>query len=114
MKVVLLRNQCPDRVSCPRLYSTDQGTYVVQGYANADLACRPGEAVVEVPLTLIPEIAAQSHRDLHVTDHGTVLVRGSKISDREALVDLRLPAGEEAVELAADALPALEVTVDAR
>jgi hypothetical protein len=114
MKVVLLRDICPDRVSCPQLYSTDRGTYVVQGYVSTDLAHSSGQAVVEIPLKLVPEVAAHNHVDLYLTDRGTVLVRGTKVTDQEVLAAMQLPAGEDAVELAADVLPPLEVAANAR
>jgi hypothetical protein len=114
MKVVLLREYCPDRVSCPQLYTTDKGTYVVQGYISTDLTHDSGQAVVEIPLALVPELAAHKHVDLYLTDRGTVLVRGTKVTDQEALSVMRLPSGEDAVELAADVLPPLEVVADAR
>lgn len=111
MKVVLLRGEpCPDRVTCPHVFVTDRGTHVVQGYISNDLACEPGQAVVEIPLTLVPEIAAHSHHDLYLTDRGTVLVRGTKVVDPEVLTAIRLPAGEDIVELAENVLPALEVS----
>lgn len=112
MQVVVLRERCPDRVSCPHLYCTDRGTYVVQGYVNAELSREPGQAVVEIPLALIPEIAAHSHADLYLTDHGTVLVRGAKVTDPEALARMQLPDDEDAVELVAEVLPALDLTLD--
>lgn len=115
MKVALLRGEpCPDRISCPHVFITDRGTHAVQGYVSTDLACEPGQAVVEIPLSLIPELAAHSHHDLYLTDRGTVLVRGAKITDAEALAAIRLPAGEDVVELAKNVLPALEVLADAR
>lgn len=114
MKIVLLRERCPDRVSCPHLYSTDKGTYVVQGYISTNLPHDSGQTVVEIPLSLVPEFAAHTHVDLVLTDHETVLVRGTRVTDKEALAKMQLPVGEDAVELAADVLPPLEVAVNAR
>jgi hypothetical protein len=111
MKIVLLRGSCPDRISCPNVYWTDRGTYIIQGYVATGPACAPGQAVVEIPLSLAPEIAAHRHNDLYLTDRGTVLVRGTKVTDREALEAIQLPAGEDAVELYASTMPALEGTV---
>jgi hypothetical protein len=115
MKVFLLRGDpCPDRVSCPHLFATDRGTHIVQGRSSTDLTRQPGQAVVEIPLTLIPEIATRSHRDLHLTDRGTAVIRGAKVTDSEALAAIRLPADEDVVELAQNVLPTLEALTDAR
>jgi hypothetical protein len=109
MKVYLLRgNSCPDRVSCPHLFATDCGTHVVQGRVSLDFDCGPGQAAVEIPVTLIPEIRTHSHHDLHLTSHGTALVRGTKVTDTEVLAAIRLPAGENLVELAENVLPDLK------
>jgi hypothetical protein len=114
MKAVHLRGEsCPDRISCPNLYSTDCGTYIVQGYISDEVECAAGQAVVEIPLSLVPEVAAHSHHDLFLTDRGTVLVRGTRATDPEALSTIELPAGEDAVELAANVLHAMEATADA-
>ena len=108
MKIFLLRGDpCPDRYSCPHLFATDHGTHVLQGRASNDLECGPGQAAVEIPLTLIPEIGAHSHHDLHLTGRGTALIRGTKVTDTEVLAAIRLPADENVVELAENVLPAL-------
>jgi hypothetical protein len=39
---------------------------------------------------------------LHRTDRGTVVVQGWAVTDPEALQQLRLPAGEQAVEIPAE------------
>lgn len=113
MKLVPVRERCPDRVTCPALYRTDRDTYVIQGDRNADLDCGDGEDVAEVPRDLLPEIAAHAHDDLHVTDRDTVLVRGIRVTDPDALATMQLPDGETAVEIAAQTLPALKETADA-
>jgi hypothetical protein len=41
--------------TCPTIYTTDRGTFVVQGstIADADVTPPEGEALVEVPLELL-------------------------------------------------------------
>lgn len=105
-----LREICPDRVSCPNLFITDDGTFVVQGYVTCEtreLANDEDQAVVEVPLALLPEAALQHCADLVVTDRDTVLVRGARLTDPEALAMIVLSANEAAVELTAAAMPTL-------
>ena len=62
MKITYIRDTSPTRDTCPTLRRTDRGTYLVQGYvvsdpeALAELNIPEGEAVVEVPAELFPEI----------------------------------------------------------
>lgn len=62
MKITHIRDTSPTRNTCPTLLRTDRGTYLVQGYvvtdpgALAELNIPDGEAVVEVPAELLPEI----------------------------------------------------------
>lgn len=111
MRIVLLRDQCGSGRTCPNLNSTDRGSYVVQGYiVHAEQALRSGHATVEVPLSLLPELAASAPRDnLSLTDCGTVLVRGVQVTNPDVLAELNMPAGENAVEVPRAALPELEV-----
>lgn len=113
MKLVPVRERCPDRVTCPTLYRTDRGTYVIQGDRNTDLDRTDGEDVAEIPSELIPEIADHGHDDLHVTERDSVLVRGTRVTDPEAQATMQLPDWETAVEIAAQALPELKETTDA-
>ncbi|MGQ0773895.1 MAG: hypothetical protein ACT4NY_05675 [Pseudonocardiales bacterium] len=62
MKMVLLRSMCGEGRKCPNLNATDRGTYLVQGYLVTGLelgghVLGPGEAVVEIPSSLLPELA---------------------------------------------------------
>jgi hypothetical protein len=47
--------------SCPTLYRTDRGTFVIQGYtvADADVTPPDGEALVEVPMELLQGLDAK-------------------------------------------------------
>ncbi len=116
MRLILLRSTCDNGRTCPNIKLTDQGTYLVQGYVVAHqhlggCSLRPGEAVVEVPSSLLPEIAADQRGQsrVHRTARGTVLVRGRLVVEAETLRELGLPAGEAAVEIPLNALPELEL-----
>lgn len=113
MKLVPVRERCPDRVTCPALYRTDRGTYVVQGDRNSTLERADGEDVAEIPRDLIPEITTHVHDDLRVTDRDTVLVRGTRVTDPEAWTAMQLPEWETGVEIAAHTLPKLKESTDA-
>lgn len=70
-----------------------------------------GESVVEVPSSLLPELAADETAcgAVRRTGRGTVLVRGRLVVDAEVLRELNLPAGEAAVEIPISDLPELEL-----
>ncbi|MGH3774648.1 MAG: hypothetical protein ACRDRR_02745 [Pseudonocardiaceae bacterium] len=111
MRLILLRSTCGDTRSCPNINATDRGTYVVQGYLVADhAALAPGDSVVEVPSSLLPELTGRdaAHDALGRTGRGTILIRGRTV-DAEALRELNLPAGEAAIEIPMSALPTLEI-----
>lgn len=106
MKLIHLRGTCPDRISCPNVYLTDRGTYVVQGDAHAT---RSGtSATIEVPLSLLSEAAIEESADLTRTSNNTLLLQGTPVTDPTALAILQLPDGETAIEIAYDLLPVLE------
>ncbi|MGH3921324.1 MAG: hypothetical protein ACRDTT_00305 [Pseudonocardiaceae bacterium] len=111
-----MRDLCDDGRTCPNINVTDRGTYIVQGFPVTDLdlgthMLEPGESVVEIPSSLLPELAADepTHGAVRRTDRGTVLVRGRLVVEVEILRELDLPAGEAAVEVPISALPELEV-----
>ncbi|GAA3727958.1 hypothetical protein GCM10022205_10870 [Spinactinospora alkalitolerans] len=62
MHLTRLGGECRNG-TCPTIYSTDRGTYVIQGYAVSDegaleqLDLPLGEAAVEIPRDLIASIA---------------------------------------------------------
>lgn len=112
MRLILLRSTCEVGRTCPNINATDRGTYVVQGYLVADdAALAPGESLVEVPTSLLPELAGRDPaRDaIRRTGRGTFLIRGRTLVDAATLRELNLPAGEAAVEIPISALPELEV-----
>jgi len=114
LRLHLLRVDCDTGRTCPQIHLTDRNTYVIQGYVvdaddvaeHADVTVAPDERLVEFPRKLLPEL--QSHRaSLRLTEHGTVLAWGPALTDPEALDALAVPAGEAAIELPFEALPAL-------
>jgi hypothetical protein len=57
MKLTRIKGACRDD-TCPTLYATDRGTFVVQGYVvnDTDVTLPEGEALVEVPAELLREV----------------------------------------------------------
>ena len=109
MRLILLRSTCEVGRTCPNINVTDRDTYVVQGYPVSDYAgLAPGESVVEVPASLLPELAGHdsAHDAIRRTDRHD---RGRTLVDVESLRELSLPAGEAAVEISMSLLPKLEV-----
>ncbi len=116
MRLILLRATCDDGRTCPNINATDRGTYLVQGYlvAGLDLGGHmpgPSESVVEIPSSLLPELATDdpTHGPVRRTDRGTFLVCGRLVVEAELLHELNIPAGEAAVEISISALLELEV-----
>jgi hypothetical protein len=58
MKLTRIKGACRDD-TCPTLYATDRGTFVVQGYVlnDTDVTLPEGEALVEVPAELLREVS---------------------------------------------------------
>ena len=67
MKLTKLRGggtgSCPDGRTCPAVHQSERGTLLVIGTvvtdpeALAQMAIGPGEVAIEVPLSLLPEVA---------------------------------------------------------
>ena len=63
MKLTLLGDNCANGRTCPRIYATDRGTLIVQGYNVLDsealeqLGLPAGESAVEIPVSLLKEVA---------------------------------------------------------
>ena len=64
MELIKLRgDECPDGRTCPAVHQTDRGSLMIIGSvvtdpeALAQLAIGPGETAIEVPLSLLPEVA---------------------------------------------------------
>jgi hypothetical protein len=108
MRLHRLRGDCNDGKTCPTLYGTDQGTAVVQGWIITDprTAALAGslsedESAVEIPADLVAEaLRDNAHAGLIRTDRDTVVVRGRRLTDTEALTQLGpLPVTESVVEI---------------
>lgn len=59
MKLTKIAGSC-GRDDCPTIYATDHDTYIVQGYTvtgEPDLKLSKGESAVEVPVSLVREVA---------------------------------------------------------
>lgn len=58
MKIIRLGDDCKDTLTCPTIYKTDRGTFVVQGFivddpeALATMNLPAGETAVEIPQAL--------------------------------------------------------------
>lgn len=110
---------CDNGRTCPHISATGRGTLIVQGYLVSDpppttrLGIPASEIAVEIPLALLPEVAAEPGAALHVTGHGTVVIHGPALSDPGTLAELTTPPGEAAIEIPAAALPFLEVSIRA-
>jgi len=110
MKVTRLRGACDPKPTCPTLYLTDRETMIVQGWIveDPDQFVSPGQAVVEVPVSLLwisPAAVPQVTSILRLTGRDTAIVSGQTIDDPEVLALLSLPDGEAAVEVAISLLP---------
>lgn len=133
MQVKYLRDASPTTRTCPTLYATDRGTYLVQGdkiqnpalLSPYNLAGK--EDVVEVPAKLLEEIAdatafppldettvttipiraipaGTSSPSVSATSRNTFVVRGVKVTDPEALAMMDIPDHETVVEVPRDLL----------
>ena len=69
MRMTRIRGECPDGRTCPAVHDTDGDVLVIQGNLITDprvlseLRLGPGEAAVEIPRTLLPEVNADAERD---------------------------------------------------
>jgi hypothetical protein len=114
------KESVPDQ--SPTLYATDRDTYVVQGWIVTDpqviavIAVADDEDIVEVPAELMVHLAKDGVLGqvanfvapiVHVLDNGNYIVRGKKVTDREALGQMSIPDHESCVEVARSAVAAL-------
>jgi hypothetical protein len=114
MSLTTIRFDCDNGRTCPHVSATGRGTLVVQGYLVPDLyftvpqGIPAGHIAVKVPLSLLPELAAQPGA-LHLAADRTVVIHGPAVTDPGDLDDLTIPQGEAAIEVPASLLPFLEV-----
>ncbi|PRX99121.1 hypothetical protein [Allonocardiopsis opalescens] len=66
-----LYGDCDPKPTCPTMWRTDRGTYVVQGYIVTDpeelatLNLPPGETAVEVPARLLERLHEHTIGSVH-------------------------------------------------
>jgi hypothetical protein len=66
MRLTKIRD-CPDGRTCPAVHGTDRGTLMIIGRVVSDsdvlaqMAIGPGEIAIEVPASLLPEVASAGH-----------------------------------------------------
>ncbi|MET9490707.1 hypothetical protein [Nocardia sp. NPDC006630] len=80
---------------CPSLYSTDQGTYLVQGWETGTLG------IIEIPHLLTGFAEPDTFIGAAMTDtgRGTFTLSGAPVTDSETLGQLDILVGETCVEV---------------
>ncbi len=141
MRITYLRDTSPTRNTCPTLYATDRGTFIVQGKLVFDprvvgsFGLLPGEAIVEVPTRLLAEVAEKvtlptqdagpgtglalvraipgdiRSSSVSATSRNSFIVTGLTVTDPEALAAMNIPDDETAVEVPRELLS--EISADA-
>lgn len=106
----------------PTLFATDRDSYVVQGWIVIDpeilsmIAVSDDETVVEVPATLMAHLAKDGLSGdvmnlvppiVHMTENGNYIIKGSRVTDPEALGQMTIPDHEACVEVSRSAIVAL-------
>ncbi len=106
----------------PTLFATDRDSYVVQGYIVTDpeilarIAVSDEETIVEVPATLMTHLAKDRLSGdvvnlippiVHITENGNYIIKGSRVTDPEALGQMTIPDHETCVEVSRSAIVAL-------
>lgn len=121
MRLVFLgKESIPDQ--SPTLYATDRDSYVVQGWIVTDpqilamITVSDDETIVEVPAKLMTHLAKDGLAGevvnlippiVHVTQNGTYIVLGKRVTDSEALGQMNIPDYETCVEVSRSAVVAL-------
>ena len=68
MAWIRVRGECPDGKTCPAVFRTDRGTLAIVGSritdpdVLAELRLPAHESVVEIPLSLLPEVVTDAER----------------------------------------------------
>jgi hypothetical protein len=114
------KESVPDQ--SPTLYATDRDSYIVQGWIITDpqilamITVPEDETIVEVPAKLMAHFAKDGVAGevvnlippiIHVTQNGNYVVRGKRVTDREALGVMTIPHHETCVEVSRSAVVAL-------
>lgn len=106
----------------PTLFATDRDSYVVQGWIVTDpeilamIVMADDETVVEVPAALMAHLAKDGLSGdvvnlvppiVHIAANGNYIVKGSRVTDPEALAQMTIPDHETCVEVSRSAIAAL-------
>ncbi len=106
----------------PTLFATDRDSYVVQGWIVTNpailamIAVPDDETIVEVPATLMAHLAEDGLSGdvvnivppiVYITENGNYIVKGSRVTDTEALGQMKIPDHETCVEVSRSAIVAL-------
>lgn len=106
----------------PTLFATDRDSYVVQGWIVTDpeilalIAMSDDETIVEVPATLMAHLAKDGLNGdvvnvvppiVRITSNGNYIIKGSRVTDTEALGQMTIPDHETCVEVSRSAITAL-------
>lgn len=106
----------------PTLYATDQDTYIVQGWRVNDpeilakLDLSEDETCVEIYARLLTHLANDGlsgvvvswmHPIVHVTETGTYIVQGTRLTDPDTRRKMEIPDFEDAVEVSKAAIQSL-------
>jgi hypothetical protein len=106
----------------PTLYATERRTYLIQGWKVADseilakLEIPEGETVVEIYACLMAHLTKDGLSGVvtswippivHVKENGNLIIQGRRVTDSEALAEMRIPDNEDAIEIDKAAIEAL-------
>jgi hypothetical protein len=103
----------------PTLYATDEDSYVVQGWIITDaatlarLALTEGDTVVEVPPALLDHLVLDGVQGpvtrlvppiVGITGSGHYIIKGTPVTDTEALGQMSIPEHETCVQVTRSAM----------
>lgn len=104
LKLTKIRDDCPDNRTCPAVHRTNRYSLMIIGRQVTEPASAghaqpdPGRAVIEVPASLVPELAASR------TSRDTVVITGRLVTEPAALAQMDIGPGEIAIEVPAAVL----------
>jgi hypothetical protein len=106
----------------PTLYATERCTYLFQGWKVTDpeilakLDISESETVVEIYARLMTHLTKDGLSGVvtswtppivHVKENGNLIMQGSRVTDLEALAEMKIPDHEDVVEVNKAAIEAL-------
>ncbi|MFJ4650134.1 hypothetical protein ACIP5Y_02550 [Nocardia sp. NPDC088792] len=95
MRLRFLGKSGSDKKNCPSLYSTDQGSFLVQGWRTGS------SETVEIPHVLLGFAGQEGYLGAAMTDtgRGTFMLSGRPVTDSETLGQLTMEDFESAIEV---------------